>query len=317
MSYDRYLAICYPLHYANQMSAKFCVQLVGSSFLSGFLAISITIALVSNLDFCGPNEINHFFCDVFPLIELSCSDTHLLKILIYLISFLFTIPPFLLTIISYGCIISAILKITSSSGRQKAFSTCSSHLIVVTLFYGTITIVYILPNTDTLRNLNKVFSVFYAVLTPMVNPLVYIQSGQKYINKGDQSSKKELLYSEKLKNQFSTNEPANMWKTLKNITGYSKSPSQAKGDQQLADDLNVFYCRFEKKPQPRICTTTIPDTPTTAKSSTTEPIPLGLQPLVITEKEMKDLFHRQKPGKAQGREKITGNILYILYVYFQ
>ncbi|XP_013907336.1 PREDICTED: olfactory receptor 5B21-like [Thamnophis sirtalis] len=173
MSYDRYLAICHPLHYANQMSGKYCVQLVSSCFLSGFLAISITIALVSNLDFCGPNEINHFFCDVFPLIELSCNDTHLLKILIYLISFLFTIPPFLLTVISYSCIITAILKITSSRGRQKAFSTCSSHLIVVTIFYGTITIVYILPNTDTLRNLNKVFSVFYAVLTPMINPLVY------------------------------------------------------------------------------------------------------------------------------------------------
>ncbi|XP_015671603.1 olfactory receptor 2AP1-like [Protobothrops mucrosquamatus] len=173
MSYDRYLAICHPLHYANKMNGKFCVQLVGSSFLSGFLAISTTIALLSNLDFCGPNEINHFFCDVFPLIELSCSDTHLLKILIYLISFLFTVPPFLLTVISYGCIITAVLKITSSSSRQKAFSTCSSHLIVVTLFYGTITIVYILPNTDTLRNLNKVFSVFYAVLTPMINPLVY------------------------------------------------------------------------------------------------------------------------------------------------
>ncbi|KAM6448879.1 olfactory receptor 5AP2-like [Liasis olivaceus] len=173
MSYDRYLAICHPLHYTIQMSGRFCVQLVGGSFLSGFLAISITITLVSNLAFCGPNEINHFFCDVFPLIELSCSDTHLLKILIYLISFLFTIPPFLLTLISYGCIITAILKISSSSGRQKAFSTCSSHLIVVTIFYGTITIVYILPNTDTLRNLNKVFSVFYAVLTPMINPLVY------------------------------------------------------------------------------------------------------------------------------------------------
>ncbi|XP_053120523.1 olfactory receptor 5B21-like [Hemicordylus capensis] len=173
MSYDRYLAICQPLHYVNRMNGKFCVQLVSGSFLSGFLAISTTIILVSRLAFCGPNEINHFFCDVFPLIELSCSDTRLLRIIIFLVASVLTLPPFLLTLISYGCIISAILRISSTSGRQKAFSTCSSHLIVVTIFYGTITIVYILPNTDTLRDLNKLFSVFYAVLTPMINPLVY------------------------------------------------------------------------------------------------------------------------------------------------
>lgn len=173
MSYDRYLAICKPLHYATRMNGKFCAQLVGGSFLSGFLAISTTIILVSRLAFCGPNEINHFFCDVFPLIELSCSDTRLLRILIFLVASVFTLPPFLLTLISYGCIITAILRISSTSGRQKAFSTCSSHLIVVTIFYGTITIVYILPNTETLRDLNKLFSVFYAVLTPMINPLVY------------------------------------------------------------------------------------------------------------------------------------------------
>ncbi|XP_060111112.1 olfactory receptor 2AP1-like [Heteronotia binoei] len=173
MSYDRYLAICWPLHYTNRMNGKFCIQLVGSSFLSGFLAISITIILVSRLSFCGPNEINHFFCDVFPLIDLSCSDTHLLRILIYLVASVFTLPPFLLTLISYTCIITTIMRIPSTGGRQKAFSTCSSHLIVVTIFYGTITIVYILPNTDTLRDFNKVLSVFYAVLTPMINPLVY------------------------------------------------------------------------------------------------------------------------------------------------
>ncbi|XP_033024569.1 olfactory receptor 5B21-like [Lacerta agilis] len=173
MSYDRYLAICRPLHYATRMNGKFCVKLVGVSFISGFLAISITIILVSRLAFCGPNEINHFFCDVFPLIELSCSDTSLLRILIFLVASVFTVPPFLLTLISYASIITAILRIKSTSGRQKAFSTCSSHLIVVTIFYSTIAIVYVLPNTVTLRDLNKVFSVFYAVLTPMINPLVY------------------------------------------------------------------------------------------------------------------------------------------------
>ncbi|XP_058026110.1 uncharacterized protein LOC131191710 [Ahaetulla prasina] len=116
-------------------------------------------------------------------------------------------------------------------------------------------------------------------------------------------------YSEKLKNQFSTNEPANMWKTLKNITGYGKSPSQAKENQQLADgDLNVFYCKFERKLQPPALNS---DTPTTAKPPTTDPIPLGSQPLVITEKEVQDLFHRQKPGKAPGPDKITPSCLQV------
>ena len=112
-------------------------------------------------------------------------------------------------------------------------------------------------------------------------------------------------YSEKLKNQFSTNEPANMWKTLRNITGYSKPPPQAEGNQQLADDLNVFYCRFEKNLQPLILKTSIPDGPTIAKPPIIEPIPLGSQSLVISEKEVQDLFHRQKPGKAPGPDKIT------------
>ncbi|XP_058042562.1 uncharacterized protein LOC131200143 isoform X1 [Ahaetulla prasina] len=114
-------------------------------------------------------------------------------------------------------------------------------------------------------------------------------------------------YSEKLKNQFSANEPANMWKTLKNITGYGKPPSQAEGNQQLADDLNVFYCRFERKLQPPISIT--PISPTTAKPPTTDLIPLDSQPLVITEKEVQDLFHRQKPGKAPGPDKITPSCL--------
>lgn len=173
MSYDRYLAICWPLHYMNYMNGKFCILLVGCSFVSGFLGISITTILVARLSFCGPNEINHFFCDVFPLIDLSCNDTHLLRIVIYLVASVFTLPPFLLTLISYVCIIRTIMRIPSTHGRQKAFSTCSSHLVVVTIFYGTITIVYILPNTDTLRDFNKVLSVFYAILTPMINPLVY------------------------------------------------------------------------------------------------------------------------------------------------
>ncbi|XP_014433567.2 olfactory receptor 6N1-like [Pelodiscus sinensis] len=172
MSYDRYLAICKPLHYTAIMNGRLCLQLVVGSWLGGFVSVSFLIP-VSQLTFCGPNEIDHFFCDFSPIIEVSCSDTHWLEVVAFVHSSVFTFPPFLLTLASYVCIIATILRIPSTSGRQKAFSTCSSHLIVVTLFYGSLVIVYLLSDSDVLRDLHKVCSVFYAVLTPLINPLIY------------------------------------------------------------------------------------------------------------------------------------------------
>ncbi|ETE58514.1 Olfactory receptor 10A7, partial [Ophiophagus hannah] len=125
--------------------------------------------------FCGPNVIDHYFCDLSPLEKLSCSDPSLLKIIVFLLTFIFTLAPFFLTVSSYACIISSIIRIQSTIGRQKAFSTCSSHLMVVCLFYGTIIIVYMLPDTPTLRQLNKI-SIFYTILTPLANPLIYTLS---------------------------------------------------------------------------------------------------------------------------------------------
>uniref|UniRef100_A0A8C3RTM5 Olfactory receptor n=1 Tax=Chelydra serpentina TaxID=8475 RepID=A0A8C3RTM5_CHESE len=173
MSYDRYLAICKPLHYVTRMNGRFCIQLAAGSWLSSFIVLTILICLVSQLAFCGPNEIDHFFCDLTPVINLSCSDTSVVTLATLIFSSLDTVPPFLLTLTSYVYIISTILRIPSTTGRQKAFSTCSSHLIVVTIFYGTLMIVYMLPNTGALRAPNKVFSVFYTVLTPLINPLIY------------------------------------------------------------------------------------------------------------------------------------------------
>nr|XP_023966609.1 olfactory receptor 10C1-like [Chrysemys picta bellii] len=173
MSYDRYLAICKPLHYAAFMDGRLCLQLAAGVWISGFLVCVIVMSFMSQLIFCGPNEIDHFFCDFTPLIQLSCSDTSLITQVSFILVSLDSLCPFLLTLTSYVCIISTILRIPSSTGRQKAFSTCSSHLIVVALFYGTLIIVYMLPKSGTLRALNKVFSLFYTVLTPLVNPLIY------------------------------------------------------------------------------------------------------------------------------------------------
>uniref|UniRef100_A0A8C3INV4 Olfactory receptor n=1 Tax=Chrysemys picta bellii TaxID=8478 RepID=A0A8C3INV4_CHRPI len=173
MSYDRYLAICKPLRYAALMNGRLCLQLSAGSWICGFLICVITLCFMSQLTFCSPNEIDHFFCDFSPMLKLSCSDTSMITLVSFILASINTPCPFLLTVTSYVCIIATILRIPSSTGRQKAFSTCSSHLIVVTVFYGTLMTVYLLPKTNTLRALNKVFSGFYTVLTPMLNPIIY------------------------------------------------------------------------------------------------------------------------------------------------
>uniref|UniRef100_A0A8C4Y9B2 Olfactory receptor n=1 Tax=Gopherus evgoodei TaxID=1825980 RepID=A0A8C4Y9B2_9SAUR len=167
MSYDRYLAICKPLHYVTRMNGRFCIQLAGGSWLSSFIVLTILMS------FCGTNEIDHFFCDLTPVTNLSCSDTSLVTLATLIFTSINMIVPLPLTLASYVYIISTILRIPSTTGKQKAFSTCSSHLIVVTVFYGTLITVYMLPNTGALRAPNKVFSFFYTVLTPLINPFIY------------------------------------------------------------------------------------------------------------------------------------------------
>nr|XP_056720495.1 olfactory receptor 6B1-like [Euleptes europaea] len=173
MSYDRFLAICKPLRYSVFMDNTLCVQLMMTSCISCFLLNSVTTYLMSRLSFCGPHVLDHFFCDFTPVIMLACEDTQRMEFMAFFLSSLIAFVPFLLTLISYSLIIATILQIPSTTGRQKAFSTCSSHLTVVTVFYGTLVIVYMFPKSDTLKDLNKVFSVFYTVLTPIVNPIVY------------------------------------------------------------------------------------------------------------------------------------------------
>ncbi|XP_025051640.1 olfactory receptor 6B1-like [Alligator sinensis] len=173
MSYDRYLAICKPLHYAALMTDRFSFKLATGSWVIGFIVVSTVYLFLLRLTFCGPNQLDHFFCDFLEVIKLSCSDTYEIELLDYSLTCIFVLPPFLLTLISYVCIITTIVRIPSSTGRQKAFSTCSSHITVVTMFYGTLATVYMLPRTNNLRALNKILSLSYTVLTPLVNPLIY------------------------------------------------------------------------------------------------------------------------------------------------
>ncbi|XP_014648311.1 PREDICTED: olfactory receptor 10C1-like [Ceratotherium simum simum] len=174
MSYDRYLAVCRPLHYPTLMHGTICVGLVIGSWVSGFtVAAAFQVAMVSSFTFCGGNEIDHFFCDLKPLQKLSCSDPHLVNLVCVSLTALVTLAPFGLTLASYWRILSTVLRIPSMTGRQKVFSTCSSHLVVVTLFYGTLILVYAVPFAGEVPVLNKIFSLLYTVVTPMCNPLIY------------------------------------------------------------------------------------------------------------------------------------------------
>ncbi|XP_065270124.1 olfactory receptor 11A1-like [Emys orbicularis] len=178
MSYDRYLAVCRPLHYPSLMDGRVCGQLVVGSWVGGFLFMGIVSLLLIALNFCGPCEIDHYFCDFQPLLELSCTNTSMVQMVTFFLSFI-PASPFLLTVASYVCITWAVLRVPSASGRSKAFSICSSHLTVVTLFYGTLVAVYMSPRDGTGLNPRKELSLLYTVLTPLLNPLVYSLRNQE------------------------------------------------------------------------------------------------------------------------------------------
>ncbi|XP_054849773.1 olfactory receptor 5-like [Eublepharis macularius] len=202
MSYDRYLAICKPLHYATNMNTQMCIQLAVCSWVNGLIGTLTMLSVMLQLTYCGPNEINHYFCDSVPLIKLSCSDTGLVELLSFILAFVFTLPPFLLTLTSYIYIITTVLRIPSTTGRKKAFSTCSSHLIVVSTFYGAIMIVYMLPKTEALSDLNKILSLLYTVLPPIANPLIY-SLRNKEVKDALRKNVRKILVPEKLRDVYS------------------------------------------------------------------------------------------------------------------
>ncbi|XP_043851258.1 olfactory receptor 8D4 [Dromiciops gliroides] len=173
MAYDRYVAICSPLLYGVIMSPQVCSLLVVSVFSVGFIDALIHTGCILRLPFCGSNVISHYFCDIVPLIKLSCSSTDLDEILIFVIGGFNMVATSLTIIISYIFILSSILRINSKDGRSKAFSTCSSHLMAVTVFYGSLMSMYLKPASSSNLAQEKVSSVFYTTVIPMLNPLIY------------------------------------------------------------------------------------------------------------------------------------------------
>ncbi|XP_036618482.1 olfactory receptor 6Q1 [Trichosurus vulpecula] len=173
MAYDRYVAICEPLRYAAVVSWGTCIRLAAASWLLGFLTPILPIYLMSQLMFCSSNIIDHFFCDASPLLALSCSDVTLKEKVDFLISLAVLLASSTVIAVSYGNIVWTLLHIRSAAERRKAFSTCAAHLTVVSLFYGTLFFMYVRTKVASSRNFNKVVSVFYSIVTPMLNPLIY------------------------------------------------------------------------------------------------------------------------------------------------
>ncbi|ELK24616.1 PREDICTED: olfactory receptor 1361 [Myotis davidii] len=173
MAFDRYVAISHPLHYAMTMNSQCCVLLVAGSWVVTILHALVHTLLVTRLSFCGPNIIPHFFCDLVPLLKLACSSTYVNSLMLIFVAGILLIGPFVCILTSYFYIALAILRIDSPKGKQKAFSNCSSHLSVVSLFYSTAIGVYLCPPSSTSGGKNRVFSVMYTVVTPMLNPFIY------------------------------------------------------------------------------------------------------------------------------------------------
>ncbi|XP_077024200.1 olfactory receptor 6C74-like [Tamandua tetradactyla] len=173
MSYDRYVAICKPLHYATIMSSRVCTQLVLSSWSSGLLTISPGLIMGLKLEFCDANVIDHFACDYSPVLQLSCTDTHVIELLSFILAIVTLLLTLALVTLSYVNIMRTILKIPSAQQRKKAFSTCSSHMTVISISYGSCIFMYIKPSAEERVSLNKVVALLSTSVAPVLNPFIY------------------------------------------------------------------------------------------------------------------------------------------------
>ncbi|XP_062975046.1 olfactory receptor 13H1-like [Elgaria multicarinata webbii] len=172
MAYDRFAAVCQPLRYLQIMSWRFCIGLVAASVSLSFL-MTLIAGLLRPTDFCGRHTINHFACELQSFLKLACSDTHISELFMHNSSLFLLIPPFGFIVVTYGRIGLAVVRIRSTQGCSKAFSTCSSHLAVVTVFYGTIMMMYLSPQGKSVSEKDKVISLMYGTLTPTLNLLIY------------------------------------------------------------------------------------------------------------------------------------------------
>ncbi|XP_032768811.1 olfactory receptor 1500-like [Rattus rattus] len=173
MAYDRYVAICFPLHYTSIMSIQFCASLLVLLWMLTISNAMMHTMLMARLSFCEKNMILHFFCDIFALLKLSCSDTYVNQLMVFIVGGLIIIIPFLLIVMSYVRIFLSILKVPSTQGIHKVFSTCGSHLSVVSLFYGTIIGLYLCPSGNNSTVKENAMAIMYTAVTPMLNPFIY------------------------------------------------------------------------------------------------------------------------------------------------
>ncbi|XP_016055113.1 PREDICTED: olfactory receptor 11G2-like [Miniopterus natalensis] len=188
MAFDRFLAICRPLHYPAIMTHSLCARLVASCWAGGFLWLLTPLILISQVPFCGPNIIDHFLCDLAPLLALSCAPVPGITLTCGIISSLIIFLTFLYIIGTYCCVINVVLQVPSGSGRHKALSTCASHLAVVSLFYGSVMVMYVSPGSGDSPGMQKFVTLFYALATPFFNPLIY-----NFRNKDMKDALKKIL----------------------------------------------------------------------------------------------------------------------------
>ncbi|XP_075409390.1 olfactory receptor 2AP1-like [Tenrec ecaudatus] len=179
MSYDRYVAICRPLHYTTIMSRRLCIHLVLCCWFSGFIVVIVPHIMILQLPFCASNIINHYCCDYTSLLRLSCSDTQVIEMIVFLLAAVTLIITLVLVIVSYTSIIRTILRIPSAQQRKKAFSTCSSHMIVVSLSYGSCLVMYMHPSAEDTATLNKGVAVLNTSVAPLLNPFIYTLRNQQ------------------------------------------------------------------------------------------------------------------------------------------